>query len=96
MTTDDVEIRSAFQQLERTGYFNDESTGLGSNSVEHRLADIEGLLRQLGYDGPELAHSGHYYSHRGAVYWAYDPSRVSFDQARAMTDLWVDQATALE
>ncbi len=85
------QIERAWQLLSRNGYFNDESSGLGARAVQHHLAQVTVALRQCGYDGPELAHGGHYYSERGNVHWAYDPGRVSQEEARAHTDQWVRQ-----
>lgn len=81
----------AWSLLRDDGYFNDESSGLGAAAFRHHFKDVEAALRLLGYDGPELAHNGHHYLDHGAVYWAYNPDRLSYEEARARTDQWVQQ-----
>ncbi len=83
------QIERAWSLLNEDGYFNDENSGLGSVVLEHQLDVVEAALRKRGYDGARLAHSGHHYASRGAVYWAYDPDRLTHNEARALTDEWV-------
>jgi len=90
MHIDDENIRTAFRQLQLEGYFNDESSGLGAHVVENRLSEVEVLMRDLGYEGPALKTYAQMYDH-GAVYSAYDSSRLSYEDAKSRTERWVRQ-----
>jgi hypothetical protein len=61
--------------LNKDGCFNDENSGLGSDAVEFHHS---------------LEHGGHFYSNYAAVYWLYDPRRMTLSDARRHTDRWVE------
>lgn len=82
-------VKKGFSLLMKYGYFNDENSGLGSSTLERRLPDVEKVFREMGYKGAKLTCYGWYYPDHGAVYWAYDDTRVTHDEARKMTDTWV-------
>ena len=81
--------------VERDGYFNDESTCLGSVAMEHYTEVVIGRLRELGYEGPDLELGGKYYPNHGAVYWLFNPSRMDYREARLRTDRWVANQSSL-
>ena len=85
----DQHARELLTQLDNDGYFNDENSPLGSYLIEHNRTFVEQRLRDVGYDGPELGHGGHYYPEHGAVYWLFDPSQMDYSDARRLTDKWV-------
>ena len=82
---DKTMIQEVFLLLDRDGYFNDETAGLGSNVVERRLDELEEALRNIGYDGPALGHGAQYYPECGNVYWVYDPRRMTAKDAENRT-----------
>ncbi|KGM35322.1 hypothetical protein [Inquilinus limosus] len=84
--------RRLFDLLAEDAYFNDESCGLGAYYVENHLQEIEEAVRSQGYDGPPLRLAGHHYPTHGAVYWIYDPERLTHEEARRLSDQWVSQA----
>jgi len=86
-------VRAALELLNEDGYINDENSNLGSTILEHYSDELEQALRAAGYDGPPLVSGGHFYQKRGAVYWLYNPGHLDGDEARALTDRWVQKQT---
>lgn len=83
-------LEKSARLLIENGYVNDENGRLGSNYFEYQTEAFDCEMRLRGYDGPELKCYGKFYQGHGAVYWVYDPRRLSYQESVRMTDKWVN------
>lgn len=94
MNFDRSSILALKEQLEETGYSNDEQGHhLGSFVFEHRRNEILDDLQAVGYHKP-LEHAGGFFPNVGGLYWFYDPEIITKSEAKVLSEEW-DQA-ALE
>ncbi len=81
--------QKALNLLLKNGYFNDEDSNIGRNILENSLSKLEEKLRKYGYTGPSLGHSAKFYPSYGQLAWAFNPEKVTAEQAKHLTDKWV-------
>ncbi|ATA91949.1 hypothetical protein CGC56_07095 [Capnocytophaga canimorsus] len=85
-----IEIcQKAFDLLQLKGYFNDEMC-LGSVVIEHHDRELINFLKEkMGYQG-DLVSRGYFYPQHGAVYYIFDINKLSEEEAKRITDEWVE------
>lgn len=78
---DDATIDEAVAQLQRNGYFTDESTDIGSTTMENHENYLMCRLRKRGYTGGDIFLHGDYFQGSGAIYFAFDTCQFDRDEA---------------
>ncbi len=72
------------EHLSLNGFVTDEDDfDLGPMLVEHWNASCTELLKAYGFDGDTLESMGTFSPQRGAIYALYNPSKFTYERARA-------------
>lgn len=81
---DEERLRRLANHLSVAGFVTDEDQfDLGSMLVEHWTPSCTQFLKDYGFDGDALESIGDFFPVRGAIYALYNPSKLSYERARA-------------
>lgn len=81
---DGERLRRLANHLSVAGFVTDEDQfELGAMVVEHWTSSCTQFLQGYGFDGDALENIGDFFPERGAIYALYNPSKLSYERARA-------------